>query len=97
MTESDTRILSSKIDTIIECVSDIKVDVAILSEKTKHSVDETCVTRIVKDSLAEHLKACRGAAESVTISGVDPVLVKVLIGAAIAALSALGGIQLGQP
>jgi len=95
MTESDIRLLSRKIDTVIECVSDIKVDVAILSEKSKHAVDETSVTKIVKESLADHLKSCRGAVEGVTISGVNPIWVKLLVAAVVAAASAFAGVQLG--
>ena len=96
MTESDIRNLSRKLDTVIECVSDIKVDVAILSEKSKHAIDETGVIRIVDTALVKHLQNCKeAAADTIRISGVNPMLIKVLIAAIIAALSALGGISLG--
>jgi hypothetical protein len=99
MTESDIRILSRKMDTVVERINDVAVDIAVLKEKTARAVDETAVVRIVDGALSRHLENCRAvkdaSADVIKISGVSPAIIKVAVAVVIAALSALGGMQLG--
>lgn len=85
----------TKLERVAADVGEMKISLAVIAEKISHAVDETVVTRIVRDALTDHAVNCRrmDSQTAIKISGVNPALVKALMLVAAAAAGALGGAQ----
>lgn len=100
MTEREISKLFVKLEEVSLAVAKIETSVAVLAERSSRHVDETTVSKIVKEALVEHGKTCAAAVETmqskagttIHVGGVNGKLITTLIAAAAAVASYyLGG------